>query len=155
MARTRLTARKSTGGRVPRHQLASRDPPPSDSSDSSTDNSSDGNGSDTSGGPPSPRTYRLMKNDLRLMLTDNINMEVQLYHMAGYVVNLEAYTNILHEEVHQLQDALNPPEAPEAAEEGPVVIQVDSDTSEDEAEEPGTPTPDEGVTTSESEMDDD
>ena len=96
-----------------------------------------------------------MKNDLRLMLTDNINMEVQLYHMAGYVVNLEAYTNILHEEVHQLQDALNPPEAPEAAEEGPVVIQVDSDTSEDEAEEPGTPTPDEGVTTSESEMDDD
>ena len=96
-----------------------------------------------------------MKNDLRLMLTDNINMEVQLYHMAGYVVNLEAYTNILHEEVHQLHNALNPPEAPEAAEEGPVVIQVDSDTSEDEAEEPEIPAPGEDVNKSGSGMDDD
>ena len=107
------------------------------------------------------------------MLTDNINLEVHLYHLAGYVVNLEAYTNILHEEVHLLHNALNPPEAPEAAEEGPVVIQVDSDTSEDEAEdgpvviqvdsdtsedeaeELEVPAPDEDVNKSGSDMDDD
>jgi len=135
--------------------LASRDPPPLDSSDSSNDYSSDGNESDTSGGPPSPRTYRHMKNDMRLMLTDNIHLEVRLDHLEGYVANLEVYTNTLHEEVHLLHNALNPHEAPEAVEEGPVVIQVDSDTSEDEAEEPEIPAPDEDVNKSGSDMDDD
>jgi len=135
--------------------LAPRDPPPSDSSDSSNDYSSDGSGSDTSGGPPSPRTYRHMKHDMRLMLTDNIHLEVRLDHLEGYVANLEAYTNTLHEEVHLLHNVLNPHEAPKAAEEEPVVIQVDSDTSEDEAVEPEILAPDEDGNGSGSDMNDD
>ena len=89
------------------------------------------------------------------MLTDNIHLEVRLDHLEGYVANLEAYTNTLHEEVHLLHNVLNPHEAPKAAEEEPVVIQVDSDTSEDEAVEPEILAPDEDGNGSGSDMNDD
>lgn len=155
MARTKQTARKSTGGRVPRHQLAAR----------TSGGASSSSRRNVSSSPPSPPLQHIpwasqqlykaidqrdhlanqvvaLQGDLGRMremrneawrreeVTNRINIEMDLQMQI-----MEEYNDRHHAEIHRLADLLRQHNIPVEEHLQPTIIYADEENQENEEED--------------------
>jgi uncharacterized small protein (DUF1192 family) len=137
MARVKTTPRKKTGPQgVPRHQLAARVDGASSSRNPNPDSESEV-ARLTSEVERLKRNMRFWKQFQNESLEKETEARARVRELELYVTHLEQYNTVLHEEVHRLNDLMNPNHQPQAVEDdvGAVVVPDGEDNEEDPEED--------------------
>jgi uncharacterized small protein (DUF1192 family) len=137
MARVKTTPRKKTGPQgVPRHQLATRVDGASSSRNLNPDSESEV-ARLTSEVERLKRNMRFWKQFQKESLEKETEARARVRELELYVTHLEQYNTVLHEEVHRLNDLMNPNHQPQAVEDdvGAVVVPDGEDNEEDPEED--------------------
>jgi hypothetical protein len=137
MARVKMTPRKKTGPQgVPCHQLAARVDGASSSRNPNLDSESEVTRLTTEV-ERLKRNMRFWKQFQKESLEKETEARARVRELELYVTHLEQYNTVLHEEVHRLNDLMNPNHQPQAVEDdvGAVVVPDGEDNEEDPEED--------------------
>jgi uncharacterized small protein (DUF1192 family) len=137
MARVKTTPRKKTGPQgVPRHQLAARGDGASSSRNPNPDSESEV-ARLTSEVERLKRNMCFWKQFQKESLEKETEARARVRELELYVTHLEQYNIVLHEEVHRLNDLMNPNHQPQAVEDdvGAMIVPDGEDNEEEDPEE--------------------